>query len=249
MTPGMKKAMTATNTLDPTKRDILDAVSPTGGRQARPQPRERTRIYVVAVALIFGQLLVASVLSSYWRAQDLAETLTRGEAETHFHAFHRIASPELPKQRDAQLAALLVAQSSAGLRYVAVLNHAGEPEFAAGEALGPPGEHEHEPESSARVGDRVRSTSVMPMRFGPSGRGGPRPSPPRRREAGAEDPSIELVDRRGGAGPDVRPPRGMLPPPRVLIEFVPVAAPAMIARARVNFSLAVLGEDRKSTRL
>ena len=237
---------------------MLEAVSPIGGRHPRSHPRERTRIYVVAVALIFGQLLVASVYSSYRRARELAETLTRGEAETHFHAFHRIAPPEARDQRRLQLTSVLEAQHDAGLRYIAVLDRNGDPESSAGEALGPAGAVELAgagPETRERVGDRVRVTSVM-QRSGqrPPGpaafQGGSPPGTPNgehpfatQTSPGAMGPPPGAMGPPPGAlGPPPGPNGAPPPPPRVLIEFVPMAAPALIERARMNLGLAALGD-------
>ncbi|MEZ4380917.1 MAG: HAMP domain-containing sensor histidine kinase [Nannocystaceae bacterium] len=90
----------------------------------------------LAVAGGLAALLVVSSLSSFVGAHELSEALVQGEGEMIYHAL-RSKLPPGPVRAE-QLAPLVDEERARGLRYVAVVNRAGEVQVSAGEPAARP---------------------------------------------------------------------------------------------------------------
>lgn len=214
---------------------------------------DRLRVYVLAVAVVFGALLIASTTMGYRTARDLAATVTRGEAEAHFHAFHRMVrlGPGRPGQE--QMAVVLEERRDLGLRYLAVLDRQGRPIASAGDPLGPPGLEDNQGQALSELtamGARIRTVSAAApprpdARPGAEFDPGPRPAADGRPDhpTTGQPPGPPPPHPAGvRAGPPPHPGRGgPRMGPRILIEIEPVAAPTLLASARTNLFLGVGG--------
>ena len=198
-------------------------IVPVKGTTARAS--RRLRWVFVGICAVLSVVLTASMLSNFFGARALADTVIRGQAAMIFHALHRNLPPGSLRSDDAVPRAYAAARSL-GLRYVAMVGRDGvlvEAGVRAGVAplvaVAPDAPVE-------RHGAVVRMWAPPgPRRLGPPPMGGPPPGPP---PMGGHP--------RGGPPPMGPPPPGAAGP-RFVIEFEPTDADAMLDRAQLDLAV------------
>jgi two-component system sensor histidine kinase HydH len=182
------------------------------------------------VALLLGAVLIGSTAWSYLGVRAASLVVTRGQAELLFRALRQGAISGWDTPQAADLARVVVEQSSTGLRYVAILGEGHRVLVSAGTPLGAADRAEDALLGEGellRVGDRIRTMQPPP----PRPPGDRAPPPPRRDRP--PPPAAEALPPRPG---DDRPPRRP-PAPLVLIELVPLLANQLEARALQNLAV------------
>lgn len=174
--------------------------------------------FALAIALVIGSLM------NYGGAVAAVSTLNRGQADLLETAIREVVRPGAAVT-DADLAAFLESQREAGLRYVALIGDGGGVTASAGEPAAAPGLPPRDTAGGGQplvaLGDRVRAYF---------------PRPPVRGEPGAErfGPTDRSGSRQRG---DSRPTRVQL---YHLLEFEPLVASALVARATRSVALAAV---------
>jgi two-component system sensor histidine kinase HydH len=176
----------------------------------------------LAVALVAGSWL------NYRAARDAVSTLNRGQADLLELAIREVVHPFAEELDSTDLRAFLDAHTEAGLRYVALLSTAGGVTLSAGEPAAPPTLPARGDSASAggralvAIGDRVRAYF---------------PRPPVAAELSRDD-DRSRGERGARAQGERRAPRASY---YHLLEFEPVVASALVARATQSLVLAGIG--------
>lgn len=166
---------------------------------------------LLIVAVVSVALLVASATTNWLSARRLAETLSRGQAESFFSALRATARGGFGPGSQEDFARVVTAQEVAGLRYLALVERDGEIVRSAGTRA--PGPFVIPPTGSVlRVADRVRVSAPPPHHRGP---------PP---DFDAPTP----------------PPHGRGAPPVLMAEFEPLIATDVERRATHNLFAALV---------
>jgi len=210
--------------------------------QAPPPPTAKpVRLWwaFTGVATLVTVALLSSVVSSFWGARALAETVTRGQAAMLFHIAHRVALSDGERPTDAALAPVIEEGAELGLHWIAIVRPRGRIVAQAGEAQGSlaPAELRGQPLQPIAAGGLVRVTAPVgppqhPRHPRPTDDAfglGPRGFPP---------PPID-----DGMGPPPHPPGAPPggPPPglRIAVEFEPMLARDLEHRAKRDLAVGI----------
>ncbi len=209
------------------------------------------RIGWLATTLLLAIALVFSSWANYRGAFNAADTVTRGQSELLESALRPlIPQPANDSLAKANLESFLSTHERAGVRYVALLEPDGRVSASAGTpevpiAMPPQDTMPIPGQYTADVGDRVRVYFVRPfpvflVRSMP-GSAGSAPERVRGGRSGDRTRDPRLMQGMGG-GPSQR---GEPRRPRSfhygLIEFEPVIAQGLVARAESSFLLTCIG--------
>lgn len=170
---------------------------------------------MLAVALLLGAALIASAAMGYRRMVEVAETMSQGEGEAHLLALRVRSPPRAGPPPPQAFEEVYAERRDHGLHFLGLVGPDGRVLYGAGgyapgEALEMPPEHD----SFLRVGSRIRRAPMPPG--GPPR--GPRPPPP-------PDQGEDPPGPRGG---------------RVVIEYEPILARAMIAGAARTLAVSLV---------
>lgn len=173
---------------------------------------------MLAVALLLGAALITSAAMGYRRMVEVAETMAQGEAEAHLLALRLRSPPRAGAPPPQAFEEVHAERRDQGLYFVGLLGPDGRVLYGAGgyapgDKLEMPPEHDQ----VLRVGSRLRRAPPPPGR---PPRGAPPPPP------APGEPSAE---------PRPGPPGG-----RVVIEFEPLLARAMIAGAARTLAVSLV---------
>ncbi|MEX2284584.1 MAG: HAMP domain-containing sensor histidine kinase, partial [Gemmatimonadota bacterium] len=202
------------------------------------------RIGWLATTLLLAIVLLFSSWSNYRGAINAAGTVTRGQSELLEGALR----PLIPQFTNDSLAnenlrTFVATHEGAGVRYVALLEPDGRVSASAGSpevptAMPPPDSMPAPGQYTVYVGDRVRVYFVRPFPRGlgppPDGMRGDR-----RADSRARDPRPGTSGT--GTPPQPTEPRRMRAFHYALIEFEPVMAQGLVARAESSFLLTCIG--------
>ena len=209
--------------------------------QAPPPPTAKpVRLWwaFTGVSALVTVALLSSVVSSFWGARALAETVTRGQAAMLFHIVHRVALADAERPTDEALEPVLEQGAHLGLRWVAIVRPRGRIAAQAGESQGAvsPDDLRGLPLEPTVAGSVVRVAAPVgppphPNPPGPSGDAlglGPRGFPPPPLRDGMGPPPHLL-----GAPPG--PPPGL----KVIVEFDPMLARDLEHRAKRDLAVGI----------
>ena len=208
------------------------------GAHANSQQSAPMRWVFVGICGLLSLVLAGSMLSNFFGARQLADTVIRGQAAMVFHLLHRYAPPSVRQPSDAEVERAFEAGQDLALRYLALVDRKGavmeigeSSEDIVFEAL-PPSEYR-------LVGDVVRVWAPQGPRPLLEGKG----PPPFEGKWGGEGKRPPRFEGKGpprfeGKGPPPfegkGPPFGHRPGARFVIEFVPTQAVAMRERAQID---------------
>lgn len=183
----------------------------------------------LATTLALAVALVAGSWLNYRAARDAVATLNRGQADLLELAIREVVHPFAEELDSTDLRAFLEAHAEAGLRYVALLSTAGGVTLSAGDPAAPPTLPARGDSATAgeralvAIGDRVRAYF---------------PRPPVAAELSRDDDERPRGERGARAQGERRAPRASY---YHLLEFEPVVASALVARATQSLVLAGIG--------